>query len=547
MKILKYVKGVLPVFVFVLALFLTGCNEAEKIQKSFVISEPECSVMAEQTKKLTLKNQKNLDIGDYTLAWMTENPNVATVKDDGTITGIAPGKTKITVVLRSAQAEVYFHSNVTVTENTTPLSSISFQNTVYSLGEGQVLDLNDQISYFPTNAVMQTLTWTSSNPSIATVSEGVVSPVSQGISTITATTEDGKISTSCTVRVSEITVPPTGITLGEGIYTIVTGETLKLSFTVEPENATGYSILWTSSDSEIATVTEGSVTGVAEGEVTIRATLNLGSGEIFAECTLIVEPAPEVHVPATRLQLTPTTLTIPVDKDGPFKFTCTVSPANCTDLPVWTTSRPDLISIDKNTGEFTLIKAPTDDPGSVLVTCTVGELSKSAVVYITPRKPVLEIAFNEDATLYDKAPHNTIELVAGYVGSEELPQVTWSSSDTAIATISAEGVVTGLKAGTCTVTATSKSDPSVTATYTVTVKKAPYLSLNVGETITIDPALIPKDPINWNRFETYVELDQENATVKGLKEAVEKPTVISCYSQSTGDFYSIEVYIFPVE
>ena len=547
MKILKYVKGVLPAFVLVLALFLTGCNEAEKIQKSFVVSEPECSVMAEQTKKLTLKNQKNLDIGDYTLAWMTENPNVATVKDDGTVTGIAPGKTKITVVLRTAQTEVYFHSNVTVTENTTPLSSISFQNTVYSLGEGQVLDLNDQISYFPTNAVMQTLTWTSSNPSIATVSEGVVTPVSQGISTITATTEDGKISTSCTVRVSEITVSPTGITFGEGTYIIVTGETLKLSYTVEPENATGYSILWTSSDSEIATVTEGIVTGVTEGEVTIRATLNMGGGEIFAECTLTVEPAPEVHVPATRLQLTPTTLTIPVDKDGPFKFNCTVSPANCTDLPVWTTSRPDLISIDKNTGEFTLIKAPTDDTGSVLVTCTVGELSKSAVVYIAPRKPVLEIVFNEDAILYDKAPHNTIELVAGYVGSEDLPQVAWSSSDTAIATISAEGVVTGLKAGTCIVTATSKSDPSVTATYTVTVEKAPYLSLKVGEAVTIDPTLIPKDPINWNRFETYVELDQEKATVKGLKEAVEKPTVISCYSQSTGDFYSIEVYIFPVE
>lgn len=547
MKILKYVKGVLPVLVLVLALLLTGCNEAEKIQKAFVLSETECSVMVEQTKKLELKNQNNLDVGDYTLAWMTEDPTVATVEDDGTVTGISTGKTKITVVLRTAKEEVYFHCNVTVTKNTTPLSSISFQNTVYSLGEGQVLDLNEQLSFAPANAVMQTLIWTSSNPSIATVSNGVVSPVSQGISTITVSTQDGKVSASCTVRVSEITILPTGIAFEELTYTIVTGETLRLPLKVEPENATGYAILWSSSDSEIATVSEGSITGVKEGETTIRATLNVGNGEIFAECTVTVEPAPEVHVPAIRVQLSPTTLTIPENNDGPFKFNYTVSPSNCTDLPVWTTSRPDLIEIDKNTGEFTLIKAPTDETGSVLVTCTVGELSKSAVVYIEPRKPELEIAFNEESVLYDKGPHNTIELVAGYVGSEDLPQVTWTTSDTSIATISDTGIVTGLKAGTCTITATSKNDPSVAATYSVTVEKAPYLALKVGETIPIDPNMIPKDPINWNSFETYVELDQENGTIKGVKEAIEKPTVISCYSQSTGDFYSIEVYIFPAE
>ncbi len=547
MKILKYTTHALPILVLTLALLLTGCSEAEKIQKAFVLSETECSVMAEETKKLTLENRGNADVGDYTLAWMTENPDVATVTDDGTVTGIAPGKTKITVVLRTAKEEVYFHSNVTVTENTTPPSSISFQNTVYALGEGEVLDLNEQISVSPANAVLQALTWTSSNPSIAAVSGGIVSPVSQGISTITATTADGKISASCTIRVSGITVPPTGIAFDEISYVIVTGETRKLSFTVEPENASGYSILWTSSDSEIATVSEGSVTGVKEGEVTLRATLNTEQGEIFAECTVTVEPAPEVSVPATRLQLTPTTLTIPEDNDGPFKFSCTVSPANCTDLPVWTTSRPDLISINKNTGEFTLLKAPTDEPGSVLITCTVGELSKSAVVYIEPRKPVLEIAFNEDSVLYDKAPHNTVELVAGYVGSEDLPQVTWSSSDVTVATVSAEGVVTGLKAGTCTVTATSKSDPTVTATYTVTVEKAPYLALKVGETVAIDPALIPPDPINWNYLETYVELDPENRTVTGKKEAIETPTTVSCFSQSTEEFFPIDVYVFPAE
>ncbi len=547
MKIVKLIKQTLPILLFSLVFLLTGCSNANKIEKAFVLSETECTIMTGQTNKLSLNNPKNIDVGEYTLAWMVENPSVATVEDSGTVTGVAPGMTKVTVVVRTAEEEVYFSCNVTVIENTTPLSSIAFQSTVYSLGEGSTLDLNNEVVYAPENAVKTPLNWTSSNPAIATVSEGVVSPVSQGISTITATTQDGTISATCTVRVSEITIPATGISFEEGAYTTTIGATLQLTPKVEPENATGYSITWTSSDPLIATVTGGSVKGIGEGEVTITATLNVGNGDLSANCTVTVGPAKEVSVPPTRLQLTPTTMTIGENDNGPFKINCSISPSNCTEIPVWTTSRPDLLSIDETTGEFTLIKAPSDSPVSVLITCTVGELSKNAVVYVNPRKPVLEIAINEDSVLYDIAPHNTIELVAGYVGLEELPEVIWSSTNSTVATVDVTGKVTGLKFGSCTIVATSKNDPTITATYVVNVQKAPYLSLTVGQTVSIDPSLIPRDPVNWSCFETHLELNQKEKTIKGLVACLEKPTMISCYSQSTGDFYTIEVYIFPAE
>lgn len=547
MKLLKLKKQILPLLLLVVAFSLTGCNNAKKIEKAFVISESEFTVMAGQSKQLTLNNPENTNVGEYTLAWMTENSSVATVKDDGTVTGVAPGTTKITVAVRTAKEDVYFSSNVTVTENTTPLSSIAFRSTVYALSAGQAIDLNKEIVYSPENAVKTTLTWNSSNPDIASVSGGIISPVSQGISTVTVTTEDGNISASCTVRVSEIDVPATGISFENESYNITVGETLQLIPNVAPKNATGYSIVWTSSDPQIAITTGGYVKGETEGEVTITATLNTKESSLSATCTVIVGPAEEVFVPATELQLTPTSITIGESDEGPFKFSYTIVPANCTETPVWSTSRPDLLSINETTGEFTLIKAPTDILVSVLVTCTVGDLSKDAVVNISPRKPVLEIAINEDSTLYDVAPHNTIELVAGYIDSEELPEVIWSSSDPSVATVETDGKVTGRKAGTCTITATSKIDPSVSATYTVNVQKAPYLSLKVGQTVSIDPDLIPSDPVNWNSFATLVELNQEAKTIKGLKECIEKPTMISCYSQSTGDFYPIEVYVFPAE
>lgn len=546
MKTLKSIKQILPILLLILVFLLTGCNSAKKIEKALVLSETEFSLMAGQTKVLTLTNPKNTDIGEHTLAWITEDSSIATVESDGTVTGIAPGTTRITVIVRTAKENIYFSSNVTVTENTTPPSSIAFKSPFYSLGENQDLDLSNEVIYSPENATKKPLTWTSSNPDIATVSQGIISPVSQGITTITAITEDGSISATCTVRVSDVSIPATGISFENKSYTTTVGATLQLTPKIEPENATGYSILWTSSDSQIATVAGGIVKGFAEGEVTITATLSVGEGKLSAKCTITVGPAKEVSVPATRLQITPTSITIGESSEGPFKFNCSISPANCTDIPAWTTNRPDLLIVDPYTGQMSLHQAPENDE-SALVTCTVGELSKTAVVHISARKPKLQIVFNEDAVLYDTAPLNTIELVAGYEGSEELPEVYWTSSDPTIATIDATGKVTGLKAGFCTFTATSKKDSSVTASYTVNVKKAPYLALTVGQTITIDPSMIPSDPINWNCLATYVELNQEAKTIKGLKECLEKPTVISCYSQSTGDSYTIKVYIFPAE
>ncbi len=550
----KLKRWILPVSLAAAGLILTvtlicllvGCNGASKFEKAFVLSETEISMMTGETKTLSLENPEDKDVGDYTLAWMTDNPSVATVTDDGTVTAVAPGTAKITVVVRAKKTEVYFDSTVTVTENTTPLSSLSFNASVYSLGEGQTLDLNKEVIRYPATAVGPSLKWTSSNTAIATVTDGIIIPVSEGISTITVSTEDGSISAVCTVRISEISVDPTGISFEEEEYSVTEGKTLELIAKVAPENATGYSILWTSSDPTVATVSGGTVTAVNQGEAVITARLNIGGGKMSAQCKVFVDPAGEVSVPATKVQLNPASMTIPDGANGPFKFGLTIAPANCTDRPVWTTNRSDLLNINASTGEFTIIKAPTDSSVSVLVTCTVGDLSSTAVVNISPRKPKLIIGLSDSSpeTLYDKAPFNEITLVAGFEGSDDLPDVTWESNNKSVATVDKDGTVTGHSAGNCTVTAVSKTDSSVKATYTVTVQKAPYESITVGETITIDASLIPKDDITWQCDPLYLEIDPVALTVKALKEAVDTPTQVFGVSAS-GGLYTIDVYILP--
>ncbi len=549
MKTIKLIRNVLPVVLLAAVLLLSACSNASKLEKALQLSEQELTLMEGETKTVTVTNPKEKDVGEYTVAWMTKDPTVATVTDEGEISALTEGKTTVTAAVRTEKAEVYFDLPVTVTKNTLPLTGIAFSASVYTLGEGQTLNLAEELEFTPTHAGKKALKWTSSNTAIATVSDGVVSPVSQGITTVTVSTEDGAVSASCTVRVSEIAVNPTGVSLEKEEYTLSVGETLTLTPTVKPENATGYSILWASEDPTIATATGGRIVAVAEGETVVSVRLSLGN-DLKAECKIIVEPAENVTVPAKKVQLTPSNMTIPENADGPFKFGLSIEPANCTEKPVWSTSRPDLLRINESSGEFTVIKAPTDTTASVIVTCTVGTKSAEGVVNIDPRKPKLEITPSDNAaeTLYDKAPLNTLELSAAFVGSETLADVTWHVTDPSVATVNANGVLTAHKPGTCTVSVISKADKNIGATYTVTVRKANFISLTVGETQTVtpDPSLYPSD-IKWQATGLYLDFDPATMRVTGKSATEGEPAKLYGDSPSTGDLYTLYVYVLPKE
>lgn len=532
------------------ALIVTGCSGDKKILKSFSLSSEEITLMTGQTQELTLTNSEEKDVGEYTVEWVSDQPEIASVNEQGVVSGIAPGTATVAAVVRTEKAEVRFPCTVTVTQNTIALSSISFLASIYSLGEGQTLNLNDQISFYPTDAANKALTWNSSNEAIAKVENGIVTPVSQGVSTITATSADGTISATCVIQVSEITVDPTGIAFEEEEYTLSIGQTIVISALVTPENATGYSITWTSSDPKVVTVSGGAVTGVAEGEATITAKLNLSGENMIAECTVIVENS-QVVVPASKVILTPSTMTIPSDDRKTYSFKAEISPANCTESAVWSTDRTDLINLDAHTGKFSL-KDASEYPETIFLTCTVGDLSEKAVIFI--KQPEPELILNEtEITLYNLPPFNVAALEAAITTSDDAPDVTWKSSNEAVATVDAQGNVTAKGVGTCEITATDKNNGKLKATCSVKVEKAPYLVLTVGETVSLDPSILPENystnPEDWLYPKSYLEIDVNALTMKGLQEAVATPVQVLVMDQS-GDLSqskTFEVYVFPAE
>lgn len=142
-------------------------------------------------------------------------------------------------------------------------------------------------SVLPADTTDQTLTFTSSNPAVATVSStGKVQGVSAGSATITAKTNDGtNISKTCKVTVS---YQVTSVKLNKTSADLEVGKTLTLKATVKPANATNKDVTWKSSNTAIATVSStGIITGKKAGKVDITVTTD--DGKKTATCKVTVK------------------------------------------------------------------------------------------------------------------------------------------------------------------------------------------------------------------------------------------------------------------
>ena len=144
----------------------------------------------------------------------------------------------------------------------------------------------------PTNATDKTVKWSSSKPSVATVTaKGVVKGIKAGSTTITAKSSNGKKAT-CKITV-KTPVAVKSVKLNKTTANLLTGNTLTLKATVAPSNAADKTVSWSSSNPAIATVTKGGVVkGKKSGTVTITAKTSNGKK---AKCKITVRK-PEVLV-----------------------------------------------------------------------------------------------------------------------------------------------------------------------------------------------------------------------------------------------------------
>jgi len=246
------------------------------------------------------------------------------------------------------------------------VTGITLSQTSISLEVGGKVSLTATVS--PSDATDKTVTWTSSNSGVASVSGGVVTAAAEGTATITASA--GGKSAKCEVNVQPRVVDVTGISLNKTDLTLNPGGTFQLEATVSPSDATDKTVTWNSSDPSVVSVENGLVKAVSAGTATVTAT----AGGKSAKCEVNVQPR---VVDVTGVSLNKTDLTL--NPGETFLLEATVSPSDATDKTVtWTSSDPSIVSVENG-----LVKAVS--PGYATVTATAG--GKSARCEVTVQIP----------------------------------------------------------------------------------------------------------------------------------------------------------------
>jgi uncharacterized protein YjdB len=220
------------------------------------------------------------------------------------------------------------------------ITKIKLSKTSVTLQMGKTVNLKATIT--PSTAGNKSLTWSSSNKKVATVtSAGKVKAVGKGKATITAKAKDGsKKAASCIVTVTA-GGNVTKVQLNQASATLTKGNTLQLKATVSPSNASNKNVTWSSSNKNVATVdAKGKVTAKGNGTATITAKAADGSKK-SASCKVTV------NVKASGVELDQTSVTLKKGKTRQLK--ATVSPSNASNKNVtWSSSNQKIAVVDSN-------------------------------------------------------------------------------------------------------------------------------------------------------------------------------------------------------
>ena len=274
----------------------------------------------------------------YTLSYKIYDTTIAEVSN-GIVYGKKAGETDLKVWTDNGK---YDMCRVIVYENKP--TSIDLPSTL-SLEVGKSKTLTPTV--VPSDATY-TLSWSSSNTSVATVSQsGVVTAKASGATIITVRTDNGK-SDDCLVTVTQSAVSPTSVSVTPTSLSLEVNQTANLTATVYPSNATT-SLTWSSSNTNVAKISSGKVTAVGAGSCVITVKTSNGKS---ATCNVTVA---EPVVNPTSVYVSPSSVSLEVNETA--NLTATVYPSNATTSLTWSTSNSSVAKVTN--GKVTAVGAGT--------------------------------------------------------------------------------------------------------------------------------------------------------------------------------------------
>ena len=431
---------------------------------------------------------------DRAMIWTTSDPDVATVVPTSvvtaSVTALTPGSATVT-----ASSEGYSNT-VQVTVTSQSIDTIVVVPPSGSVSIGQTL----QLSATPKDAggtalTGRTIAWSSSNTSLATVSAaGVVTGVGAGLVGITASSE-GKLTTATVTVLTPATTPVASVSISPSTAGVVAGQTVQLSAT--PRDAggaplAGRTVTWASSNTGIATVSStGLVTGVAPGSTVMTATSENQSGVAAVSVTAAGttgNPGQISNLTVVGVTQTSATLSF-TEVDGgngaaasydirfalaPFSWgsAASVSQGTCAvPAPGTTIGAARTCTVTGLTAGRSYQFQMVAFRGTLNVDAVFGALSNVASgTTSASTAPVASVTVSPTSVTLGVGASQQFAVTLRDANGTTLSgrTTTWSISNSAIATVSLAGLVTGITAGPATITATSEGQTG-TATLTVSV------------------------------------------------------------------------------
>ncbi|MBQ3137067.1 MAG: Ig-like domain-containing protein [Clostridia bacterium] len=479
------------------------------------VNQPVKSVKLNKTKaimdindKLTLKATiKPSDASNKAVKWSSSNKKVVKVTSKGVLKPVSTGTATITVTTLDGNLKAT--CKVTVVKR---VKSVTLPKTltVY-LGEKDTLKavLN------PSKPSNPDVKWKSSKKSVATVSKtGKITPKKTGTANITITTDDGGLTATCKVSVKR---KLKSFTLNKKSVTLNTGATFALTAKRKPANATE-GITYTSSNKKVVTVnSKGVITAVSRGTATITAKSERG---ITVKCKVTVKQ------PVNSMYISRNTASVYMGES--LKLIANVLPKNANNQSfTWSSSNVSVAAV--NGGTVTPKKV-----GTAVITVKSAN-GKTASCTVTVKQHVNAISLDKTAVSLEAGNTAALKVTVSPANATE-KGYTFTSSNTAVATVSSAGVITAKTPGTATVTVRSKEN-NKTATCKVTViQRVIGVELNttaetlyvdkyfVGETLQLKATVLPADATDktviWTSSDSSVAKVSSSGTVTAVKSGV---------------------------
>ncbi len=359
--------------------FSTSCDgpipEPDVISVAGVSLNP-TSVELTEGDKITLTATINPDNAtNKKISWKSSDNSVVTVSD-GKLSALKVGNATITVTTEDGGKTAT--CQVTVLMKVVPVSSVSLDKTSVELTEGDETTLTATVN--PDNATNKNVTWKSSDNSVATVSDGKITALNAGTTSITVTTEDSGKTATCEVKVNAKTVEPevipvSSVSLDKTSVELTEGDETTLTATVNPDNATNKKVSWKSSNTSVAIVSGGKVTALKAGTTTITVTTEDGGKTATCEVTVVTKT---VSVTSVSLDKT----SVELIEGSEITLIATVNPDNATNKNVtWKSSNDSVATVSD--GKITALKAGTatitvtTEDGGKTATCDIKVIKKN--------------------------------------------------------------------------------------------------------------------------------------------------------------------------